>query len=264
MMRRIAVFALAAVAAPLVAQQRTLTAADYARAEKFLDFSASPLVTGAGVQPTWLPGDKFWYRVRQPGGSVPAVLVDAAKGTKANCETNGAACAGIVPAPGTAGPGGRRRGGSRALSPDGTKIAFIRDWNLWVREVAGGAETQLTTDGVKDFGYATDNAGWTHSDRPILTWSPDSKKIATFQQDQRKVGEMYVVKTRAGHPELSAWKYPLPGDSVVAMIQRVVIDLSGSAPSVVRFKMPADQHRSTLCDHKIGRASCRERVLAMV
>ena len=65
---------------------------------------------------------------------------------------------------------------------------------------------------MKDFGYATDNAGWTRSDRPIVVWSPDSKKIATFQQDQRQVGEMYLVDTKVGHPNLQAWKYPLPGD----------------------------------------------------
>ncbi len=88
----------------------------------------------------------------------------------------------------------------------------MRDWNLWVREIASGRETQLTRDGIKDFGYATDNAGWTRSDRPILKWSPDSKKIATFQQDQRAVGEMYLVYTLVGHPNLQAWKYPLPGD----------------------------------------------------
>ena len=41
-----------------------------------------------------------------------------------------------------------------------------------------GREVQLTTDGIKDFGYATDNAGWIHSDRPVLAWSDDSKKIA--------------------------------------------------------------------------------------
>ncbi len=123
---------------------------------------------------------------------------------------------------------------------------FIRDYNLWVRDVATGNETQLTTDGVKDFGYATDNAGWTHSDRPIVLWSPDSKKIATYQQDQRGVGEMYLVHTQVGHPTLEEWKYPLPGDRVVTMIQRVVIDLDG--PRVIRFQMPPDQHRSTLCD----------------
>ena len=75
-----------------------------------------------------------------------------------------------------------------------------------------GADKQLTTDGIKDYGYATDNAGWISSDRPVLKWSPDSKKIATFQQDQRKTGDMYLVNTAAGHPTLRAWKYPLPGD----------------------------------------------------
>ncbi|HEV2961119.1 MAG TPA: DPP IV N-terminal domain-containing protein [Candidatus Angelobacter sp.] len=133
------------------------------------------------------------------------------------------------------------------LSPDKKRGAFIRDFNLWVRDVSTGKETQLTTDGVKDFGYATDNAGWIHSDRPILLWSPDSKKIATFQQDQRGVGEMYLVETKVGHPKLDAWKYPLPGDNVVTTIQRVIIDLDG--PRVVRLKMPPDQHRSSLCDH---------------
>ena len=133
-----------------------------------------------------------------------------------------------------------------AKSPDGKSVAFIRDWNLWVRDVASGKETQLTTDGVKDFGYATDNAGWIHSDRPILLWSPDSKKIATFQQDQRGAGEMYLVETKVGHPRLEAWKYPLPGDDVVTTIQRVIIDLDG--PKVIRLQLPPDQHRSTLCD----------------
>src|SRR3546814_4533779 len=37
------------------------------------------------------------------------------------------------------------------LSPDKTREAFIRDWNLWVRDTATGKETQLTTDGVKDY-----------------------------------------------------------------------------------------------------------------
>jgi len=136
--------------------------------------------------------------------------------------------------------------GPGVKSPDGKNLAFIRDWNLWVRDVASGKETQLTTDGVKDFGYATDNAGWIHSDNPILLWSPDSKKIATFQQDQRGVGEMYLVETKVGHPKLEAWKYPLPGDEVVTTIQRVVINLDG--PKVIRLQLPPDQHRSTLCD----------------
>jgi dipeptidyl-peptidase-4 len=135
------------------------------------------------------------------------------------------------------------------FSPDGRRAVFLRDWNLWVRDIATGAEKQLTKDGVKDYGYATDNAGWTHSEHVIVVWSPDSKKIATFQQDQRKTGEMYTVSSRVGHPHLETWKYPLVGDKDVTMIERVIIDVDKA--KVTRLKMPPDQHRSTLCDHLI-------------
>jgi dipeptidyl aminopeptidase/acylaminoacyl peptidase len=64
---------------------------------------------------------------------------------------------------------------------------------------------------------------------------------------------MYLVSTKVGHPELSAWKYPLPGDSVIATIARVVINVD--TPRVIRFQMPPDPHRSTLCDHVICRGS---------
>jgi dipeptidyl-peptidase-4 len=153
---------------------------------------------------------------------------------------------------------GRRRGGEGAgptrepavLSPDGTHAAFIRDWNLWMRDPKTNAETQLTTDGVENYGYATDNAGWTRSDRAILVWSPDSKRIATFQQDQRKTGDMYLVSVTDHHPTLTAWKYPLVGDKDVTMIERVIIDVpeADGQAKVTRLKMPPDQHRSTLCD----------------
>jgi hypothetical protein len=130
------------------------------------------------------------------------------------------------------------------LSPN-KKLGAVRNWNVWMRSVHGSRDT-LTTDGVKDYGYATDNAGWKQSDAAILLWSPDSTKIATFQQDQRKTGEMYLVSVTNRHPELKAWKYPLVGDKDITMIERVIIDVN--ARKVIRLKMPPDQHRSTLCD----------------
>ncbi|HWZ14670.1 MAG TPA: DPP IV N-terminal domain-containing protein [Mucilaginibacter sp.] len=141
---------------------------------------------------------------------------------------------------------GRRGGGNEVLSPDGLKSAFIKDHNLWVRDVKSRKETQLTTEGIKNFGYATDNAGWTSSDRPVLLWSPDSKKIATFKQDERNVSDMYLVSTNVGKPTLKAWKYPLPGDKEVASIQRVIINVD--EPKVIVLQIPADAHRSTFSD----------------
>jgi dipeptidyl aminopeptidase/acylaminoacyl peptidase len=141
---------------------------------------------------------------------------------------------------------GRGRASKEVLSPDGKLAAFIKNYNLWVRDVKTNQQTQLTTDGVKDFGYATDNAGWKSSDSPILLWSPDSKRIATNLQDERNVGNMYLVTTNVGHPTLKAWKYPLPGDKDIAMIRHVIINVD--VPKVTVLQIPPDAHRSTFSD----------------
>jgi dipeptidyl-peptidase 4 len=204
-----------------------------------MGYNTAPLVLRSGVSPTWLDGDRFWYRVTTGNGS-EAFLVDAARGTRETYAPP-ATSAQAAPAGAAARP--------EVLSPDGRRAVFIRDFNLWMRDVASGAEKPLTTDGVKDFGYATNNAGWIKSDRPVVVWSPDSTKIATFQHDGRNVGEMYLVSTNVGHPRLEAWKYPLPGDEHIFTLHRVIIDIETGR--MTRLQMPPDPHRSTLCDHVV-------------
>src|SRR5437773_2115701 len=278
-----AIFILA-LAIPCTAQTLTLTENDYKRAETLLGYNANPLVLHSPARPVWLPDDRFWYRLTTERGT-EFVLVDPARrarmpafdqpklaaalssaigtnyepfslpfaqftfedGDRAisfdignrrwKCDTEGSKCASA----------NRNGVADSVLSPDGKRAAFIRDFNLWVRDVVSGKETQLTKDGMKDFGYATNNAGWTRSNRPVLLWSPDSRKIATFQHDSRGAGEMYLVHTAVGHPTLEAWKYPLPGDDKIFQIERVVIDVDNAR--VIRLRMPPDPHRSSLCDH---------------
>ena len=235
---RLTVLALSCAAVPLLAQEpaRRLTAEDYARAERFLAPNVAPLVSGTASPPTWLPDGRFWYRRTTPAGS-EIVMVDPARATRAVIDK-----APEAPAPKATAPPP-----DSVLSPDGRSAAFIRDFNLYVRDMRTGTERPLTTDGIPDFGYATNNAGWIKSDAPVLRWSPDSKKIATFQHDSRGVGEMYLVSTNVGAPRLEAWKYPLPQDKEIFRIHRVVIDVDSA--TVVRLRMPPDQHRSTINDH---------------
>ncbi len=270
-----------------MAQGRTLTAQDYAQAERFMSYNTAPLVNHDVQRVKWLDDTRFWYRDHDASGD-HVMIMDTATGKAAPAFEQGKLAAALsratgkpvaadkVPARGfdfSVGKDGRydielsgkhylcdlegageckakavAKTGSEPgiLSPDKTKEAFIRDWNLWVRDVATGKETRLTTDGVKDFGYATDNAGWIHTGRAVLNWSPDSTKVATYQQDQRGVGEMYTVRTRVGHPELDAWKYPLPGDDKVFMIEPVVIDVASR--KTVRLQLPPQQRLSSLCD----------------
>lgn len=226
---------------PLAAQQAPprLTAQDYARAERLLAPTVTPLMTGTASQLTWLPDGQLTYRVTTPDG-VRLVTVDPATGARTTAP---------VPAPvqAPAAPGGVAAPPNSVTSPDGRYAAFIRDFNLWARDLQSGQDRQLTTDGIKDFGYATNNAGWIRSDSPVLLWSPDSKRLATFQHDSRGVSDMYLVSTNVGAPRLEAWKYPLPEDREIFRIHRVIVDVETA--KVTRLLMPADQHRSTINDH---------------
>ncbi len=197
------------------------------------DFSADGRAISFSIE------DRRWTCVLPGGQPAPT----AARRAQTPADAPPAAC---TPTTGSRAAAPRGTDANEVRSPDGRLAVFIRAGNLWVRDLATGTERALTTDGARDFGYATDNAGWTKSEQPVVLWSPDSRKIATFQQDQRGVGEMYLVETKVGHPALQSWKYPLPGDEVITTIQRVVIHVDG--PRVVRLKMPPDQHRGTIAD----------------
>ena len=137
------------------------------------------------------------------------------------------------------------------LSPNRELAAYIDNFNLWVRNTKTDKRFQLTFDGFNNYGYATNNAGWKKSKSPVLKWSPDSKKIATFRQDAREVGEMYLTSTNVGHPKLEAWKYALPGDDKIFEIERLIIDVKSK--KIIKFKMNNDFQRSTTTDHIAGR-----------
>ncbi|MGQ0764745.1 MAG: DPP IV N-terminal domain-containing protein [Gemmatimonadota bacterium] len=278
------------VSSPAIAQSpRALTDADYARAERFLGPNVAPLMSGTAGRPTWLRGSsRFWYRATTVPGAV-FYIVDPARRTRSEAFDHNRLASALATAVGGTFEGSRlpfpsfdMSGDGRSLSvtvrnsratcdlvaytcttapapqpprnasvsPDGRTAVFIRDNNLWARDLASSRETRLTTDGIADFGYATNNAGWVHSDDPVVTWSHDSRQLATFQHDGRGVRDMYLVSTNVGSPRLDAWKYPLPGDSVIFRISRVILKLGAdNTPSLVRLQLPADQHRSTVSDH---------------
>ncbi len=286
-------FVVCALTLPLVAsaQPRQLTALDYARAERMLGASTSPLVSGTAGRVSWLPDGRLYYRATTADGAefvivnparrtrevafdhvrlatalssasgtaidgkrlpFPAIelsadartLTASVRGTSYNCDLRAYSCA---KAPASTHMDAPR---NSSVSPDGSYAVFIRAFNLWGKDLSTGDETQLTTDGMEDFGYATDNAGWTHSANAIVSWSDDSRKIATFQHDGRGVTDMHLVSTNVGNPKLQSWKYPVPGDSVIFRVSRVMIDRSAAAGSrVTRLQMPPDAHRSTVSDH---------------
>ena len=267
--------------------QITVSEDDYARAESMLSTTTRSMVYHTILRPNWLDEDRFWYLHASPEGSEfilvdpgqgqqnplfeHARMAEAISGYLQSPEAEvdfsrfsfdpesdrirsfsgqdeSMACSIVTYMCESVNE--TDRSGIRptaAVSPDGKYEAFRRENNLWVRVIETDEEQQLTFDGVEDFGYATNNAGWVKNVRPVLIWSPDSKKIATFQHDGRGVGEMYMISTQTGRSELEAWKYPLPQDSVVFMIHRVIVHVDEK--TTVRLDMPPDYHRGTTTDH---------------
>jgi dipeptidyl-peptidase 4 len=194
--------------------------------------------TGASIDAARLPFTTF--DLSRDGRDVTVT----AAGRRWRCDVTAYTCTTVDT---TGAPGTQASPPNSVASPDGRYAAFIREHNLWVRDVASGEDRALTTDGVEDFGYATNNAGWTRNPVPLLAWSPDSRRVFTFQQDARGIGHMYLVTTNVGTPALQQWRYPLPEDSVPLRIHRVIIDVEPAR--VVRLQMPPDPQRSTIYDH---------------
>jgi len=99
-----------------------------------------------------------------------------------------------------------RRPRSREQSPDGKWSAFIKDNNLYIRNLETDEETALTEDGTEENGY---------SDR--FYWSPDSTKLLVLQTlkgDERKV---YLIESSPDdqlQPKLHNYSYLKPGDKI--------------------------------------------------
>ena len=147
-----------------------------------------------------------------------------------------------------------RRSLAEVSSPDGKWIAFTRAGNVFVKPAAGGAEVQLTRDAQTDYGYATPigccdqvtSVRQKREKRPVLLWSPDSKKIGTYRADERNVRQLHLLETATTRPILHSYRYALPGDSVIPRIETFVIDVE-NRQVVKSDRGPQDAVNTSCC-----------------
>ncbi|MDB9724246.1 DPP IV N-terminal domain-containing protein [bacterium] len=125
------------------------------------------------------------------------------------------------------------------ISPDGTKAVFVKDYNLWVRDLNGGEERALTHDGQQHYAYAAqtegrDLVGDFIGPEPLVIpealWSPDSSQLFTVQMDERQVRDLptmlYVPQDGTIAPRVNERKYALPGDKEVVQYRVLIIDVA--------------------------------------
>lgn len=91
-------------------------------------------------------------------------------------------------------------------SPDGKWIAFIKNQNIYVKEVATGKEKQLSLDGTLGNYYSA-----------YIRWSPDSKKVASCKIRPVEKRYVYYVESSPAdqlQPKLHKQEYAKPGDEL--------------------------------------------------
>jgi len=103
-----------------------------------------------------------------------------------------------------------------SFDPQGKFVAFVRDKNLYVVDIATQTERALTTDGGgpisngrADWVYYEEIFGW---DEKIYWWSPDSSAIVFIQFDDGPVNEFTVVNNTGKKQEVEETPYPRAGE----------------------------------------------------
>jgi dipeptidyl-peptidase 4 len=151
------------------------------------------------------------------------------------------------------------------FSPDGKKIAFVRDNNIYIKNLATNAEVAVTKDGelnkIKN-GWAD----WVYEEEfsraDYFEWSTDSKSLAYIRFDESKVKE-YTLDVYKGelYPEKYTYKYPKAGEDNSIVSVHIYNDESGRTVTadigketdiyIPRIKFSSDP--SLLCIQRLNR-----------
>ena len=123
-------------------------------------------------------------------------------------------------------PVGKGRPGQSLMfakfSPDGKKVAYVSEHNLFAEDIASGTITQLTRDGSRKLINGTFD--WVYEEefgcRDGFRWSPDGNSLAYWQVDANKIRDYYMLNTT---------------DSVYSKVIPVEYPKVGEAPSPVKI-----------------------------
>lgn len=146
------------------------------------------------------------------------------------------------------------------ISPNGKTALYTKDFNLWARDIESGEERALTTDGVEHFSYSCQpearnlcaglkKAHQTPQASEAL-WSPDGKRILTYQLDERSVQTIpsisYAPIDGDILPRVVERRFPLAGDKYVPTYRFVILDTETGEETAVDH-VPIEDNFIWLC-----------------
>ena len=158
------------------------------------------------------------------------------------------------------------------LSPDGSRIAFVKNNNLFIKDLQHNKITSITTDGEKNK-IINGNCDWVYEEEFSFTrayqWAPDGMHLAYYRFDESKVPEYTIAKYTGLYPEQYTYKYPKAGEcnSVVKIniydVQKsrsITADIGSETDQYVpRIKWTNDP--SKLCIYRLNRLQTKLELL---
>ncbi len=114
------------------------------------------------------------------------------------------------------------------LSPDGSKVAFVRDNNVYLTDLTTLKEQAITTDGKRNE-IINGACDWVYEEEfsfaKAFEWSPDGRKIAFYRFDESRVPEYNMQVWGDLYPKDYRYKYPKAGEAN-AVVQIWIYDLA--------------------------------------
>ncbi len=102
------------------------------------------------------------------------------------------------------------------LSPDGSKIAYVKDNNLYIKNLANNNVTAVTTDGKWNY-IINGNADWVYEEEfsfsQAFQWSPNSEYIAYYKFNETDVKEYNMIIYDNQYNKDYRYKYPKVGEA---------------------------------------------------
>jgi dipeptidyl-peptidase-4 len=130
------------------------------------------------------------------------------------------------------------------FSPDGQKIAFVKNNNLFYKDLNSGEVVQITNDGA--FNRIINGApDWIYEEEfgfaQAYQWSKDSKNIAFYQFDESLVKQFDMIMYGGLYPHINSFKYPKAGEAI-STVNVKVFDLNTGKTVTMYTGQEADQY----------------------
>jgi len=130
------------------------------------------------------------------------------------------------------------------FSPDGSKVAFVRENNIFIKDLVNGKEIQVTTDG-KDRFIINGTTDWVYEEEFGFTkgffWAPDGNKIAFYSFDESEVVEYEIQLWGDLYPSMHKYKYPKAGEDN-SLVSIHIYDLSAGNIITADIGTETDQY----------------------